>query len=331
MRGTGRLVLVVLLCAGGGCDGARPVAGDGGSADGAGGSPADSAPAGDHSAPYPDLGPTPKAHLLDFVFDKVTAPTTKAAQKACARDLDGDGVKDNMFADILAALALSMGPVALQKSLDDAVTGGAALTLLRVYADSLTDDSNARLRTYVGADLDADPKDNFSGSETLGLHKSSPGYPATPGKIVSGALAFHKARFTLLFPVVDTEAPLALELFLARVEGTLKDAGKRIEGGNLAGAISEMEMNKKFVPALMRQVCHGAFKPGGKKGRNPICMIYNLSPCTLQTCLAHVGNAPPLDLIKMLIKPDLDLDKDGKKESFSVGLGFSAVSCQIKD
>ena len=204
------------------------------------------------------------------------------------------------------------------------------MMLLRVYTDSLQSDKNARLRTYMGADLDGDPKDNFSGNELLGLHASTPKYGPSPGTIAGGLLNFPEARFTLQMPVVETEAPLRLEMIVARVEGRLADGGKRIADGNLAGAISDKEMDHNFVPAIFRQMCHAAFKPSNKTGPNPICVAHSLDPCTLTRCLAHVTTLQPSSLIGLFMKPDLDLDHDGNKDAYSIGLGFSAVSCRIK-
>lgn len=323
MPDASRLVLTALVCAWAGCDGARPVAaGDGGARQDSVLTSPEAGVAG------PDLGPAPKQYTLDFVMDRVLMPTSN---KAHARDLDGDGVKENKIGEFIAMLDQVAGLKMLQKNFDAAVTGGRALTLLRIHTDSLPDDSSARLHVWRGVDLDSIAADNFSGSEPLGLHKSSPKHPASSGKLAGGVISMGPARLTLLFPLVEKEPSLALQMTAARVEGSLEKKGTRISGGNLAGVIAGKEMDSKFLPALMRWMCHETFKAWGKTGPSPICITYSLSPCTLEQCLKVVPKQPPSALIKTFFTPDLDMDLDGKKESYSIGLGFTAVSCVIKD
>lgn len=324
------LVLSMLACALGACDSHRPLVGaePGAPADAA--TTADGATGGDGAARYPDLGSKPKAHVLDFVLDRVLAPADKKGQQKYARDLDGDGKNDNGFASLIAAMNMAKGEAAMQKEFDAVISGG-GLMLLRLHTSDLKDDANARVRAYLGKDLDGDPKDNLSGSEQLGVHPGS--HPATPGKVAGGGLYFSGARFTLLFPMVKSEPLLRLELNEVRLEGRLTHGGKRIEDGVVAGVIPAVEMDGKFMPALLRQMCHWAFEPSNKLSEtNFMCTSLKVDPCTLPACLTKVSTVSSThSMLKLLMQPDLDMDNNGVKESYSIALGFSALSCSIKE
>lgn len=261
----------------------------------------------DQTPPQPDAG---VAALLTTVVDKLLLPTKAGAY---AIDIDGNGTKDNALGAILAALS---GVFQLQKEVDGQLDSGALLLLFEVYAASLTTDPKAKVQFHLGADLDSDPTDNFSGTEEFGLDSASPADLKLAAAITSGALKGGPGDFVVPVPMGLT--PTIVTLKKAQLKADLSSTG--MQNGQINGAIPWTDVENKLIPAIAQMLTQSA------KSNPTIANLFDANKDGTITATEVKNNL----LIKLVLKPDLDLDSDGTKDALSAGLGFTATTCTIK-
>jgi hypothetical protein len=138
----------------------------------------------------PFTGPTTR-----FAIDHITLPSSAAAAKEVADDLNGDGGYDNLIGDATALLAVGKD---LTSHGDDMIGAGVIASSIELQATDLQDAARAGA-TYFGADGDA--------ATTMG------------GTIVAGVFASNRTRTThvpgkatLVLPVFADADPTIVEL-----------------------------------------------------------------------------------------------------------------------
>jgi len=112
-------------------------------------------------------------------------------------DLDGDGARDNALSALLALAADFGQAIDIDALLADTISSGDAVTLLEIWnLDSLVKDSFIGMGMVAGQDTDADPGDNFTGTEqfeyALGLDPD--GNPTA-----RAATSLAKSKFDVVF------------------------------------------------------------------------------------------------------------------------------------
>ena len=195
--------------------------------------------------------------------------------------------------------------------------------LFELFAASLTDDPAAKVQFHIGSDLDSDPSDNFSGSEEFSIAAASPPNVEMAAKLAAGKLDGGPGDFQVPIPMGISST--VVDLKQSRIAGDVSAAG--IANGQISGAIPWTDVDQKLIPAIA-DMTDATYKssttPQGTK--DIINLLLDLDHDGTVTA-DEIRNS---GLLKIILKPDLDLDKDGTKDAMSVGMGFTAVSCTIK-
>jgi hypothetical protein len=261
-----------------------------------------------------DAGPPA---LLTVVINKLTMPADSSEFTA---DLDGDGTKENKFGGINAAL-VGAG-FGLQADLDLQIADGIIILLFEIFAKALTADPVMSLQFHQGYDTDNDAKDNFSGSEKFGLAVTSPSNLILNGAITAGNMNVGPGNLTIPIPMGATS--LMVDLKNGLVIGDVSGTG--MTNGQINGAIPDKDVDQKIIPAMATLVdsyYNSAQTPAAMK-----LILKGLFDGDADGAITadEIRNN---GLLKPLLAPDVDTDKDGTKDALSVGFGFTAVTCEI--
>jgi len=335
------LTLILLLAACGGSssdatDSGLPVADSG----------APDAPSADAAAPdavIPDAGIPADAFIAtgdhhQFVINTLDIPSSSAEANACGLNIDGDsqGRVDNALGQVISALAGSTGADP-QPVMDAALADGTALHLLDVQADSLADDPTVALRPFLGDDSDANPSNNFSGSEMFTISASSPTDDLVPGAIGSGALDLGPGTMSVRIVVVSGTQPIQVPIIGVHVTGNITDTN--ITSGILAGAVTQDTIDNILIPsvtlslqAVVASDCGGTYPnccTDASNGQTIVSLFDDNNDCMVSQ--SEVANN---NLVNSLLAPDVDLldasgnyapNSDGVNDSLSLGVCFTAV------
>lgn len=285
---------------------------------------------------------SPVPNHTQFVADRWLLPTENTVE-LYGLDLDRDdrGRPDNAIGQILVAIT-SGSSVDLQGALDDRVNGGEVLNLFDVEAISLTTATGVGVWHSVGDDCDApaDPKDNFTGEESF--ERDPAEMSLMTGQIVGGRLRAGPGNMTLRI-VLFGASLLDLPLIGSRVEADITEDA--ISNGRIGGAVLETHVRGDVIPALAEGIqaiidaeCTGAPPDccAGGAGEDYVVLFDADDDCEI-TPEEIENNA----LLSSLFQPDLDLldstrgdtfdpNRDGVKESLSIGLGFTAVRARFQ-
>lgn len=281
-------------------------------------------------APLPDLAPPDMkltdgrvAGLLGTVADSLTWP---AAADKYAKDIDGDGTAENQLGAILGPILTAMNAAGmdLQAETNAQIAGGTVLLLFELFATSLTDDPAMKVQFHQGQDPDSDPSNNFTGSAVLGIASTSPADVKLDGKITGGKMEAGPGNFIISIPGLGLQ-PIDLSLNNATLVGDVSAGG--IANGQLNGAIPWTDVDQKLIPAIALLL--DALVQDPQTPASTVGMILTLFDTNGDNSISadEIRNN---GLLTLVLKPDLDLDKDGTKESMSAGVAFTAVSCIIQ-
>jgi len=262
-------------------------------------------------------------------------PSTNSEVLAAAIDLNGDGIADNQFAQVLIALG------SLNLDFSAPVTSGQVVYLMRVTsADATFQNDTAALGEWIVGQPTAPLPPDFSGG---GSFQIAPGI--APGRFIAplAAAAFVSANpVTTVAPVeVPFELRLGENLIIpltgARLAFTVTPGG--LTNGQLNGSIREEDVQAIIIPGFaiyLNQVvaaggpdamtvlaifdtgCNGV---GANDGMIAVCEVANNS------------------LITSLLVPDVDIyAPDGSyapnpantdPDSLSFDLRFTAANAQV--
>ena len=272
----------------------------------------------DQKVATPDTGPTTPS-ALQIVVNTLTLPK-KGADYAV--DLDGNGTKDNQLGNILGGISAFIPPAnSPQTMIDSQIKQGALLLLFDVLAKSIVNAATMTLKMHLGADLDSDATDNFTGTEEFGISSSSPSGLSMPGKIVAGAMTAGPGTMTIPIPLGTT--PVNVSLKLAQAKGALTSSA--LTGGQINGAIPMTEVNSTLLPA-MATLLDSQYKTGDASIKALLKGLFDANgDGTIST--AEIKNNL---IIGLFLKADVDTDGDKKMDAMSAGLAFTGVSCKIK-
>ncbi len=273
---------------------------------------------GDQQA-KPDTKPSvPSA--LQLVVNTLTLPKSGTQ---FAVDLDGNGKKDNQLGNILGALAAFIpAKNSPQSQIDAQIKQGSLLLLFDLLAKSIVNATTLTLKMYLGADLDSNAADNFSGTEEFGISSSSPTNLSMPGKITNGVMNAGPGTMTVPIPLGTT--PTNVSLKKAQATGTLKSTG--LTAGQINGAIPFTDVNSKLIPAMATMLNDQYTTTTDTTLKNLLKTLFDPNGDGKITAKEITGNL----LIGIFLKADVDTDGDKKMDAMSVGMGFTGVSCKIK-
>lgn len=301
-------------------------------------------------------GVDPNGTDHQFVIARIFMPTTMAEANMFGLDLDGDSVgrPDNALGQILATLAGQAGAMFdLQATNDDHLRRGDILLLANVKAVSLTSAAGVGTSIHLGANpsiapcIDANDLvcgQHLNGTASFEIEPTAPIHPPLLGETMGGRLTGGPGVVTIALSLVQGEAPQMLDLVGARVDvGVISDTG--MMQGRLGGALTEAEVQSKFVPALhatvsntIAQDCAGISAPCCEAGSSGEMLVELFDASEPLDCVVTLQELQSSSAIMSLVAPDVDLfdgdpadgnfapRTDGIKDCLSLGLGFEATS-----
>lgn len=276
-------------------------------------------------------GDTTSSQTKDYVFNKMTVPTSATEAQKYAFDYNNDSKKDNALGDILAALMTAVPGMDLQGELDQNMRNGRAILLVKVTARDLASDDAAKLQGWTGeettccttkpcSEADAN-KSCFSGTHAFKVSAQSPQNAVLNGKIAASMLEVGPGEMEVLLPIGKYPAKVMLKQ--ARIKASI--SGTNLADGVLMGVVTKSDIDNNVVPSVAK-VLDGELKDPTTKQtvKDAIKQAFD----TNNDGTIDTGEVADNGLIKALLAGDVDVDNDGTKE-LSAGVGFSAVTCKI--
>ena len=240
----------------------------------------------------------PDPEDVDSSFGHCVVLDTLTIDAAVGFDLDGDGVHDNAVGENILLAIFANGE--LEKNMAE----GSLLMLADIRAEEPDNAGPFALPMYTAEDTDDDPTDNFSGEEALAIDIrsfKSDGQPLVKfdGAVITDRrMAAQTELFQIAFPV-DEENGGVFELLLykAQMEADVDGYFAGLSSGMLGGAVLMDDLERALeqfeVPPEFEDIVAG-FVAG--------------------------------------LEPDVDiLLDDGVLDALSIGLAFTAVSCEFAE
>jgi len=259
-----------------------------------------------------------------FVTNKLLLPTTQAQVDAYALNIDGDsgGTGDNLFGRLLTLLTNAAPGLEPQSTLDGAVAEGKLVTLHVVKADDPLNDTTVSWSIVQGQESQAAPA--FNGSDEFKVDSAVPVNAPIVGTLTaghfSGGPGAARVRIFLFNQAVD------VNLIGLRLEADVSAQG--CANGKLGGGLTVEEFRSKLLPA----VAEG------------LSQVIEANPTAAQILLQafdsnsdakiSVDELEKNPALMLAASPDLDLldasgsfnpGQDGKKDAYSVAMGFTCV------
>jgi hypothetical protein len=260
-----------------------------------------------------------------YVTSSLEIPASSAQAKAYGRDIDGDGHVDNALGQLFAALTAQN--VDFQSPMDAEIQHGHILMLHSLRTPSFTKTKKA---TWQVLFAQATPTPDFSGGGTFTVDATAP-----HSRIVRATIKRHRVQTTAgAFPIrIDLLGNnLSLNLDRAEIFATCSKMG--CTSGRITGAVSQHDMNTKFIPvlagaltAIISQDCPGpgpASCTGGSTGQTLQSLFDANNDLVIST-----SELTQNQLIKALLAPDVALRHHGKRDGVSFGLGFTSVRAKF--
>lgn len=278
------------------------------------------------------------AEVSVYVVDSIHFPSKAAEATQLSLNIDGDsnGRHDNAFGQIYAAVVGSAGDIDLDASTRELIEAGEIIHLLELRTAPGDELDCTQVRVLHGLDVDGDPTDNFSGNETFAID-SSRGEGVMVG--IDGVRLVDVSRGTAPIAVTffGDDEPVVLDLGAAAIKGELTERGFE---GVLGGGIHDVDT--ELIPLLHRGVVRAVEGDcvGGVCVRDSLGeYMLGLFDTMPEDGAISYEEFSESNLVRSLFTPDVDiLDADGqpcllcdgKKESLSVGIGFTAVPAAVQ-
>lgn len=275
------------------------------------------------AAPSPQVQPATGIQY-HFVTNQLLLPATKAQAEAYALNVDGDArnSQENLFGNLLTLLTSSAPGLELQGTLDQAVNNGKLVSLHVIKADDPLNDPSVSWSIVQGQETQAAPL--FDGTDKFTVDSAAPANSPIVGTLSAGHFTggpgAARVRIFLFGQPVD------VNFIGLRLEADLSASG--CANGKLGGGVTVDEFRAKFLPNIadgLNQVVTA--NPGPAK-----IILQTLDSDRNGTISVSEIEGNPALMLAM--SPDLDLldassvfnpGQDGKKDSYSIGLGFTCV------
>jgi hypothetical protein len=261
-------------------------------------------------------GSSTKTSALQAVVNSFTVPKTATEFTS---DTDKNGTKENALGNIIAGFTPLLAGFDIQTTVGKYFTDGDIVLLLDVLAKDLTADPAMTLRVTEGTDPDKDPKNNFSGTAKLAVS----GSPADlSGTIVAGELKAGPGTVSVPLPVGLTAVTVSMKA--TEITATVSSTG--MTTGVITGAVSQTELNAKLLPALAKALDVAWKDPTSDAATKSLIKTFDVNSDASITA-SDLKSSP---IFSAVLKMDVDLDGDKTPDAFSLGMGFTAVPCQIQ-
>ena len=282
-----------------------------------------------------------------YVTDRIVVPDGDAAVTSLGFDLDADGSKvDNAFGGALNVLPGVSS--FFQSAIDNSLTHGTVIVLADLQTKSLSDATDVGINLYLGSEPSTLPCQDTSdmvcahhldGQTSFLISPTSPIDTLLGGEIHGGRLAAGPGTITLEMDIVSFLPPIRLDLVGAFVEGDVSDG--KLVNGKLGGGITQSQILGVLIPGVSAAIDTIIARdcPNGP----PSCCTAGTAGAQLVATLDTSGDCAvgPIEItlqVAPLFGLDVDLlddtgnynpGKDGARDAFSIGLGFSAISASF--
>ncbi|MFZ5786570.1 MAG: hypothetical protein ACOY3Y_09040 [Acidobacteriota bacterium] len=270
----------------------------------------------------PDGPGVPSA--LQAVVNTIALPKN-ASEYAC--DIDGSG-KKNAIGGVMAVInTLNLGGESPQAYLDGMLTNGGFLLLMDIQGKSIDTEPAAKLQAFLGADLDTPPnaKDNFSGSEELGVQVGSPTDLVLNAAITAKHIKTQPG--SLVAPIPFGTSTTTVSLSKTVVEADLSSTPiSAMTKGTICGAIPQTDIDTKLIPQIASDVdatYKSSTTPQATKDAIKILDTNGDGTISAQDLKDNL-------LLKLLLQADVDTNGDKTNDAMSIAIGFTGVACTIK-
>ena len=212
--------------------------------------------------------------VYPYVVKQIMVPETVGHAMQVARDIDGDGDKENVLGQFFAFLQSMAIPHGCEQTVNSSISLGKTLLLLEARANldstgsttagGATDGGAAADRAVLlmtmGKDLNGDASDNLDGAGEFAVDDT---YQASlQGTITRMALAAGRGKAFL--PLAPGGVVKTLSLQQAMMEGKLTTA--RLDDGVLSGGVPWNEFKLLLMPGLASVLNCVANNPVGGGG-----------------------------------------------------------------
>ncbi len=269
------------------------------------------------------------AETLKYVFNKQSIPTTMGQ---FAADLNGDTVDDNQYAVVGATLA-AQGVIPQATSDAETAAGrGLELSLLHVADSNLVKSAGAIL-DLARASEKASP--DFGGTGMFTIDATAPS-ATLPGAIAGGVFTSKPVQVGEKPQKLSLRLPFGVAIDVPVYVFSVKThvAENGFTTGQLNGAMLATDVDALVPPALattLNATCAGV------NSTSATCLAFLTTFDTDHNKTISADEVRANTLVKAVLGPDLKLfDALGKyapstaanavKDSFSVGIGFTAVT-----
>lgn len=271
-----------------------------------------------------DIVVTPSTGVqYQYVTNTLLLPSTRDQTQAYALNIDGDSEqsKDNKFGELLSLLVSVAPNLNFQSTLDESINMGQLIMLHVVKTDDFLSDPTVSWFVYFGQPTGAP---NFDNLDKFMLDSKTPLNSRIIGSITnghfSGGPGSTLVRMVLLGQLVE------LDLIGVRLESDVNQNG--CVNGKLGGSMTIEEFRSKFLPAIAAGL-YQIIKENNDTA-SPLLQTFDLNKD--KTITAEELESNPV--LMLTSTPDLDLldssnkfspRQDGKKDSYSIGLGFTCI------
>lgn len=274
-----------------------------------------------------------------YVVDDIFIPNNAVAS---AIDLNGDGTNDNNVGTILNTLG-SLAGIDIQSAITDDINNGATILLVRVEADSFSNDDtitaevlrgqNANPAACAGED-DTECGNHLNGGASFDLQAGASQGTPLQGSVDRSDMLVGPGQASIDISFSMAGDSLELNLELATLSGMLRAA--EINDGIIGGAITEADMQNSLIPQVVVTLneavaldcaldpAAGCCDSATSTGAQVLAFLNKNDDCVLS--LEEVRDDPN---VQSLLTPDIDLSGNGTEDAFSLGLGFSAVGANF--
>jgi formylglycine-generating enzyme required for sulfatase activity len=272
------------------------------------------------TAVYPAIAPRTSgfrcARTVPLVDQRVVNGVVfPKSEKDFAMDYDGTGAK-NKLGQIFPMLK-AFGPIG--ELVEEALKSNLPL-LLELRGDPA--DADARLQLHLGLDLDRDVDDNFSGQEVFRIHHLSPPSSLLPATLV-GSVRAGPGPISVPLPSLGTLPPgTTIQLETVHVIGTTR--GPWLAEGFIAVVVAQNVVDQVVIP-MIADVVTTLLETVDAGVRKTLEDMFDSNSDGIITGDEIQNSA----IVAQLLVPDIDSDGDGKKESYSLGVGFTTTTCSI--
>lgn len=269
-------------------------------------------------------------YARNYFVDDVLLPTTSTEANSYAIDVDGDGIPENNFGQVLAALAGT--GFDLTGTMAAAVASGSIVHLVHLQSidAAFKNDPAAQATWCIGVPTPTPPL--FDGTDSASCADTSGTFVAalSGGSFTSPAPATNPSPVSLDIKIAVGASSMTLNLQNARLSFTI-GAGGDMPFGQINGLIPHDNLLNTFPPTIAI-ACNDSIQNDPTADFSTTCKnLYdsgcNGSPSFAGDGMIEVCEVTESPIMQTLLAPDVQVDDNGSTIYFnSLGFRFTAIA-----